>query len=70
MAPPTGVQFETTTATTAKTIAGMKSLFPYLAEPFSTSLSLTSIIFFIFTCLKSVNAPIAKTRRPLIASGM
>ena len=44
MAPPSGVQFETTTATT-KTIAGMKSLFPYLAEPFSTSLSLTSIIF-------------------------
>ena len=37
MAPPSGVQFETTTATTAKTIAGMKSLFPYLAEPFSTS---------------------------------
>ena len=34
MAPPSGVQFETTTATTAKTIAGMKSLFPYLAEPF------------------------------------
>ena len=44
MAPPSGVQFETTTATTAKTIAGMKSLFPYLAEPFQL-LSLTSIIF-------------------------
>ena len=57
-----GVQFETTTATTAKTIAGMKSLFPYLAEPFSTSFIINIDNIFIFTCLKSVNAPIAKTR--------
>ena len=47
MAPPSGVQFETMTATTAKTTAGIKSLLPYLADPFSASLSVTSIIFLI-----------------------
>lgn len=57
IAPPNGVQFETITAATASTIAGINNLFPYFFEPLSPCVSFTSTMFLITTCLHSVNAP-------------